>query len=250
MEYVISPAGRLQGRVLAPPSKSYTIRAVLSALLAEGTSRISSPLVSRDTQAAFGACKAFGGIVKEADGGFDITGTGGKVLAPSETVDTLNSGTTIRICTAIASLCDKKVALSGDASICRRPIKPLLYALSDLGVKTSSKEGNPPVTVEGPLQGGVCGIRGDVSSQFISALLMASPYAKRDVTVKITSKLKSRPYVDLTLNMLRLFGVKAVNEGYEKFFVESVLFGELKGGGKAVAELEGGEVVIRTGPKK
>ncbi|MFH0862929.1 MAG: 3-phosphoshikimate 1-carboxyvinyltransferase [Candidatus Altiarchaeota archaeon] len=221
MDFVVSPVKTLRGSVQAPASKSYTIRAVLSGLLADGVSTIRCPLLSRDTEAAFNACRMFGAKVEEAGGGVRITGTAGKVATPKAALDTLNSGTTIRLCTAIASLCDGVVSLTGDASICRRPIKPLLFALADLGVKTSSDEGNPPVTVEGPLRGGVCEIRGDVSSQFISALLMAAPYAKNDVTVNISSKLKSRPYVDLTLNMLNLFKVDVENEGYARFKVPS-----------------------------
>lgn len=193
----------------------------MSSLLAEGESTIRSPLLSRDTQAAFNACGSFGG---ESVGGEDsvvVKGTGGKVRTPASVVDTLNSGTTIRICSAIASLCGSRVSLTGDESIRRRPIQPLLDALNQLGVETSSTKGCPPVTVKGPLAGGSCSIRGDVSSQYITALLMSAPYAKKDVTVNVTTELRSRPYVDLTLNMLSLFGVEVVNEGYRKFSVNS-----------------------------
>jgi len=219
MDYVVSPAGSLKGEVAAPPSKSYTIRAVLSSLLADGVSTVRSPLVSRDTQAAFNACESFGGLVEWGKDEARITGVGGKVKTPAGVVDTLNSGTTIRISTAIASLCGDKVSLTGDESIQRRPIQPLLDALKELGVASSSMKGCPPVTVKGPLVGGFCGIRGDVSSQYVSALLMAAPYAQEDVIINITSPLKSRPYVDLTLNMLGLFGVDAVNDSYGRFTV-------------------------------
>jgi 3-phosphoshikimate 1-carboxyvinyltransferase len=219
MDYTIAPASSLRGSMMAPPSKSYTIRAVLSSLLAEGTSVVRSPLVSRDTEAAFSACRLFGGAVGEMGEAVEISGTCGKIKAPETAVDTLNSGTTIRICTAIASLSDREITLTGDGSIRRRPIKPLLDALKELGVESSSEGGCPPHTVKGPLRGGECSIRGDVSSQYISAILMAAPYAREDVTVNITSPLKSRPYVDLTLNMLRRFGVDAGNDGYERFTV-------------------------------
>ena len=221
MEFRVSPAGSLTGSAAAPPSKSYTIRAVLSGLLAEGTSRIRSPLYSRDTEAAFNACRMFGGGIKVSVDCAEVTGVGGDVEAPPGVVDTLNSGTTIRICSAIASLCDRDVTLTGDESIRRRPIRPLLDALSQLGVESSSTNGCPPCTVKGPLLGGTCRMPGDISSQFITAMLMASPYARKDVEVKLTTRLKSRPYVDLTLNMLGMFGVNVRNDGYRIFTVKS-----------------------------
>jgi 3-phosphoshikimate 1-carboxyvinyltransferase len=221
MEYTVSPTRFLGGSVKAPPSKSYTIRAVLCGLLADGVSTVRSPLVSRDTRAAFDACSSFGGSVAMGDGEVRVAGTGGRVKAPAADVDTLNSGTTIRICSAIASLAAGKVRLTGDASVRRRPIQPLLDALSHLGVKSSSAGGCPPLEVEGPLQGGSCTIPGDVSSQYVSALLMAAPYARKDVSVEVSTPMRSKPYVDLTLRMLGLFGVEAVNDGYARFTVEA-----------------------------
>jgi 3-phosphoshikimate 1-carboxyvinyltransferase len=223
MDYVVSPVGALNGELTAPPSKSYTIRAVLAALLADGASTIRSPLRSRDTEAAFNACGAFGGVLEDSGDKVLITGTGGDVKTPPGLVDTLNSGTTIRICSAIASLCQGQVRLTGDASIQRRPIQPLLDALTQLGVTSSSANGCPPLSVKGPLAGGVCSIRGDISSQYITAILMAAPYAKDDVTVNITTQLKSRPYVDMTLRLLGEFGVSVENEKnqYGRFSVRA-----------------------------
>ena len=221
MDFRVSPVGSLRGEAIAPSSKSYTIRAVLSSLLADGTSTVRSPLISRDTEAAYNACRLFGGEIRRGEGVASIRGTAGRVKRPSAAVDTLNSGTTIRICTAIASLCGGKVGLTGDDSVLRRPLRPLLDALGMLGVKSSSLNGCPPATVEGPLVGGICDIRGDVSSQFISAILMAAPYAREDVTVNVTTKMKSRPYVDLTLNMLKRYGVEAKNRDYSRFTVPS-----------------------------
>ncbi len=197
----------------APASKSYTIRAVLSALLADGESTIRSPLKSRDTRASFNACHSFGGKLTWNDDSVMVSGTAGHLKAPSSTIDALNSGTTIRIATALASLCTAEVALTGDDSVRKRPVQPLLDALEQLGVSTSSENGCPPATVQGPLKGGSCNIRGDVSSQFITALLMASPYAEQDVTVNVTTELKSRPYVDMTLNMLSMFKIDVVDDG-------------------------------------
>jgi 3-phosphoshikimate 1-carboxyvinyltransferase len=214
MDYVIEPADVLGGVVEAPASKSYTIRAVLCALLAEGKSNILSPLKSRDTLAAFNACKALGALIEDDGGECGIRGVGGNIRAPEGPVDTLNSGTTIRLCTGISALCVKPITLTGDESVRGRPIMPLLKALSQIGASYEADGGHPPHTVWGPLNGGFCEIPGDVSSQFISAILMAAPYAKSDVEISVRGAVKSRPYLDLTINILLEFGVKVYNDGY------------------------------------
>ena len=221
MHLTVEKTDSLNGVVTAPASKSYTIRAVLSALLAEGTSKIRDPLFSLDTKAAMDVCGKLGGRVRKTDDGIDVDGVAGKIKNPGSTLDTLNSGTTIRISTAIASLSRDRIQLTGDESIRSRPIQPLADALAQLGVKVSTTNGRPPLEVQGPLRGGKCSIRGDVSSQFISGLLMASPYALKDTAISITTEMKSKPYVDLTLNMLRLFKIKVKNSRYQNFIVPS-----------------------------
>ncbi len=217
MIYTISPADAIGGSTNAPPSKSYTIRAILSSLLADGTSTINAPLISRDTQAAYNACRMFGGTIEDINSGAEVCGVGGKPKTPDCIVDTLNSGTTIRLCTAIASLCEGEVTLTGDGSIQQRPMKHLLDALNQLGTTSSSANGCPPLKIRGPLTGGKCSIVGDISSQFITAILMAAPYAKEDVEVGITTDLKSKPYVDMTINMLKTFGIKVEKDRYRSF---------------------------------
>jgi len=221
MNLTVKKTNSLDGTAKAPASKSYTIRAVLSALLAEGTSTIRDPLISLDTKASMNVCEKFGGKIRKSDEEIKVEGVAGRIKAPAGALDTLNSGTTIRISTAIASLSKDKIVLTGDESIRSRPIQPLADALAHMGVKVKTTDGKPPVEVQGPLQGGSCSIRGDVSSQFISALLIASPYAKKDTTVNMTTELKSKPYVDLTLNMLKLFKVKVKNNRYSSFMVPS-----------------------------
>ena len=221
MHLVVSKTASLEGSVKAPASKSYTIRAVLSALLADGTSAINDPLISLDTKASIDVCGKLGGKIRKFDEGLKIDGVAGKIRNPGSTLDTLNSGTTIRLATAISGISKDRITLTGDESIQKRPIQPLADALSQMGVRVKTTNGNPPVEVQGPLQGGECNIRGDISSQFISGLLMASPYAAKDTTINITTELKSRPYVDLTLNMLKLFKIKVGNSKYSSFHVEA-----------------------------
>lgn len=227
MDLKVEYTDSLSGELKAPPSKSYTIRAVIGGMLATGTSVIRAPLLSDDTKACIINSRNLGAEIteKKIKAGdeviplLEIKGTSGKLAPKKKTLDTLNSGTTIRLMTAVSSLFDQEITLTGDESIRQRPIGPLLDALGQLGVKTSSRNGYPPVKVKGPLYGGKCGIRGDVSSQFISALLMAAPCARKDTTIDITTELKSRPYVDLTLDILKVFRVKLDNQKYKRFFI-------------------------------
>jgi 3-phosphoshikimate 1-carboxyvinyltransferase len=219
MNLIVRPTENLEGSVKAPPSKSYTIRAVTAGLLARGVSVVKDPLFSADTKACINVSKKLGARIEKAASSLKISGIAGKPKTPKTVLDTLNSGTTIRIMTAVSGLCKGKVILTGDESIQKRPIEPLLEALRQLGVKASSKNGCPPVTIEGPITGGACNIRGDISSQFISGLLMALPCAMEDSVVNVTSELKSKPYVDLTLDILHKFGVKVKNHNYSRFMI-------------------------------
>ena len=212
----------LRGTVDAPPSKSYTHRAFVLASLAQGESRIRNYLSSGDTLATVEACRALGAEISlggEAEATVD--GTGGRLRTPPRDIDCENSGTTIRLVSAMASL-DGEVTLTGDESLRKRPMQPLLDALEQLGVKTSSLrgDGRPPVTIHGgTLLGGETRIRGDISSQFISALLIVAPYAREEVRIVLTRPLKSRPYVAMTLEAMQRFGVRAENREYRSFRV-------------------------------
>lgn len=215
--------GPLEGTVSVPPSKSYTHRAVLMASLASGGrkgSKIRNPLLSRDTNATVDACVAMGAQMEREDGAVTIKGTAPKV--PDNVVNVENSGTTLRFMTSAFSLAPEGfVVLTGDSSIRRRPMQPLLDALEQLGVKAWSSRGNgcAPVIVEaGGMRGGMSSIRGDVSSQFISSLLISSPLAEIDTTLEVADAV-SRPYIEMTLRLADIFGVKVRNKGYSRFEV-------------------------------
>lgn len=219
MKAVIEGASGIGGRVVAPPSKSYTHRAFVIASLAEGESVIESPLMADDTLSTLDAMRAFGVEVEE-NKDIIINGCGGALKTPKGEIDCRNSGTTIRLVSGVAAL-DGTATLTGDESVRKRPIQPLLDALGQLGVKTSSSNGNPPVIIEGNgIGGGEASIRGDVSSQFVSSLLISAPYAKKDVKIKITTPLKSRPYVDMTWDIMEKFGVSVVGD-YETLEVKA-----------------------------
>lgn len=196
----------VRGAVTAPPSKSYTHRAFFLGLLAEGETRVSDALLSEDPKATLHAVEALGAKVRRDD--VVLISSDGTVRTPENVVDCLNSGTTMRLLSAIAALAPGGSVLTGDASLRKRPMKPLLDALQQLGVRAESTRDNgcAPVLVRGPLHGGRAKLPGDVSSQFVSALLLAGARSRDGIEVVIDGTLKSRPYVDITIEMMQDFG--------------------------------------------
>ncbi len=196
----------LSGTISCPPNKSYTHRAIFLASLAKGKSTIRNVLLSRDTLATINACKIFGAKIESHDSTLIIQNTG-EVSPIGTEIDASNSGTTIRISAAIASLSDTKITLTGDSSLRKRPMQPLLDSLEKLGAKCTSTNGTPPITVKGRIRGGDASISGSVSSQFISALLIAAPKTESGVTLQIEEDLVSKPYLDATIAVMKEFGV-------------------------------------------
>jgi 3-phosphoshikimate 1-carboxyvinyltransferase len=210
MNVTITPS-RVQGRARAPPSKSYTHRAILAAGYAsEATVRDS--LWSADTKATARAVALFGGSVdRDEDGSLEIEGFDGQPNVPNDVIDCENSGTTMRLVTAAAALADGTSVLTGDSSLRSRPQGPLLEAIADLGGDANSTRGNgqAPLIVTGPITGTEVSIPGDVSSQYVTALLMAGAVTEGGLEIDLETKLKSAPYVDITLEVLADFGVEA-----------------------------------------
>jgi len=205
----------IEGRVQAPPSKSYTHRAILAAGYAAGA-RVHDPLVSADTRATMRAVEAFGGDVEyRDDGSLDVKGFDGNPETPADVIDCANSGTTMRLVTGAAGLAPGLTVLTGDESLRSRPQGPLLRAIEQLGGRAESTRGNgqAPLVVGGPVTGGTAAIPGDVSSQFVTALLMAGPNTDAGIDIALQTELKSAPYVDITLEVLDDFGVSARQTG-------------------------------------
>lgn len=221
-------SGPINASVTLPGSKSITNRALLLAALAEGDSRLISPLHSDDTFYMVSALRELGVLIEETSGGdFLVHGTGGKLQAPDKIIFLGNSGTTVRFLTAAACLAPAgtDVVLDGVARMRERPIRDLLGALLTLGVNAESVNGHgcPPVRVRGGsgLPGGSCRLRGDVSSQFLTALLQVAPYAAQDVQIEIIEELISKPYIDITQSVMRSFGVEMQNDAYRRLTVEA-----------------------------
>ena len=209
----------IDGDIVCPPNKSYTHRAIFMASLAIDKSIIKNILRSEDTKATIDTCKNFG--VEISDVGDDITITSASELKiKSDTIDAANSGTTIRIAAAIASLADNKITLTGDSSLKKRPMQPLLDALESLGAQCSSSNGNPPISVKGRIKGGKVKISGNMSSQFISALMITAPKLENGLIINIDGKLVSKPYIDATITTMKKFGVNVeIKTPYKKYII-------------------------------
>lgn len=207
------------GVVKAPPSKSYSHRAVILASLANGTSRLYDMLYSEDTLASIRICEALGAKINRTVEYLEVIGTGGRLHNSSKTpIDLANSGTTLRLMTSVSALSDNEVILTGDESLQTRPMGLLMDALWPLGVETESLNDNDraPILIKPGYHGGETNIMGNVSSQFISSLLISSPLSDSGVTLYVLPEFKSKPYVNMTLDIMRRFGVKVLKGHYLK----------------------------------
>jgi len=208
----------LTGNVSAPTSKSLTIRALMCAALAKGESRITNPLVCEDTSAAINVLKQIGVNVQERPGVWRIAG--GSFRVPNADLFCGESATTLRFMTAIASLFPGRHKLTGGPSLTKRPMRSLVEALGKLGIKgTTEGKTTPPVIIDGgTLQGSLTELPGNISSQFVSALLLIAPFSRKGMQIRLTTQLTSRSYVLMTLRCLRQFGIDVGTE-FDKFIV-------------------------------
>ena len=197
----------IKGKVTAPSSKSYTIRGLMCAALAKGESEIIHPLSSDDTEAALNVLSQIGIRVHQKENSWQVNG--GKFHEPATDLFCGESATTLRFMTAICSLIPGKCRLVPGPSLAKRPVRALIQALRQLGVNCSCQGEVAPVVVDGGrLNGGVAELPGNISSQFVSALLFISPFADEGVTIRLTTPLESKPFVLMTLDCLEKFGIK------------------------------------------
>ena len=220
----IKPLHHCDAVVTIHGSKSYTHRALIVSALADGESVLVNALRSDDTERTIQGLETFGIPIFWEGDGLHVLGKGGKLEGAEESIFVGNSGTSMRFLTALSALKHGNTLLDGNDRMRERPIEDLLNGLSALGVRAYSKEKNgcPPVIMESKgLKGGKAKIKGEESSQFLSALLMIAPYAQEDVHMEITGQLASKPYVDITLNIMSAFGVEVESDGYHSFFVRA-----------------------------
>jgi len=222
----LKPIAKIDGIVNLPGSKSFSNRALLLAALAEGTTKITNLLESDDTAHMLNALKQLGIKYTLSDDKTEciVVGNGGPVN--SENFEELflgNAGTAMRPLCAALCLGKGSYLLTGEPRMKERPIGHLVDALRQAGAHINyiETEGYPPLQIEANgLSGGNVEIEGAISSQFLTALLFAAPMAKEDMTISILGELVSKPYIDITINIMKTFGVDVVNDNYETFTVK------------------------------
>lgn len=214
----------VDGRLKAPPSKSYTHRSLFIAALSEGESKIVDPLFSDDINYTIESLKKLGvAIREESDKGriiLNVEGCGGVLKEPMAPLYIGNSGTTLRFLMAVSSLVNGNVTIDGDEEVRKRPVKGLEDSLKKLGVTIESNKGCPPVrlTSNGAI-GGETLLEPSQSSQYLSALLLTSPYSKPYMKIKITGQVPSSPYVEMTIDVMNKFGVSVQRKDYSEFLI-------------------------------
>jgi 3-phosphoshikimate 1-carboxyvinyltransferase len=219
MAQKIKPQDKIHATLTLPGSKSYTHRALVAASLAAGESWLTNALDAEDTRLTAQALDRLGAGIDWRVDGVRVKGAGGRWQPVFGPIYLGNSGTSMRFLTALAALGQGEYRLTGSPRMCERPQGELLEALAQLGVKAISERGDgcPPVIVQGGLQGGRARLSGSISSQYLSALLFISPLAPQGAEIEITGDLVSKPYVDLTLDVLGDFGVSYYREDYRYF---------------------------------
>jgi 3-phosphoshikimate 1-carboxyvinyltransferase len=220
----LPPLDHAVGEVQLPGSKSISNRVLLLAALATGTTVVHDLLDSDDTRVMLDALRALGCGIRHRGAQVEITGLGGHSPAPHARLFLGNAGTAMRPLTAALAVIGGDFELSGVARMHERPIGDLVDALRQLGCKVEylAVEGYPPLRIgrphlrlDAPIR-----VRGDVSSQFLTALLMALPLvASRDVEIEVVGELISRPYIEITLNLLARFGISVRREGWQRFTI-------------------------------
>jgi 3-phosphoshikimate 1-carboxyvinyltransferase len=220
----IRPLKRVKAEVHVPGSKSYTQRALVIASLAEGNSILRDTLVSEDTQHLMEALRLLGAGIVASDRDLIVTGTGGHIRNPERELYLGNNGTAMRFLISVAALGSGDITLTGDPRLCERPVRPLLEGIGSLGVSSTCRftEGLPPVTVHGgSLRGGHVVFQDIESSQYVSSILIAAPFASGDVDIEIRGSVVSRPYVEMTRSVMKAFGVPVEMSGENRLAVKS-----------------------------
>jgi 3-phosphoshikimate 1-carboxyvinyltransferase len=222
-DLIVKGTERLEGTVKASPSKAYTHRVVIAASLSNGQSMIKEPSNCDDALATIRACSMLGAKIRRKEHATLVIDGISKPKTPKNIIDCGGSASTIRFMSSICSLADRISVLTGNRSLQKRPIQPLLDALNQLEARCTSikDDGTPPiVTFGGGIEGGETSLVGDISSQFISSLLLSTPKAKNETKIAITTQLESKPYITMTLDVLRKHDIKAdYSSDYHRFFI-------------------------------
>lgn len=222
MNVFIHPS-KVSGLITAPPSKSYSHRALIAASLAHGTSQIHNMLQADDIEVTKTALQKLGIKIKRDKNTYKVIGNSGKFHPTGKNIilNCKDSGTSLRFLTALSSLCATKITLDGSIRLRKRPLGELVLALTDLGIEVKATEGNfaPVEVLGGALKGGTLTVNGSESSQYISALLLIAPFCDSGLTI-YTRDLKSAPYLSVTVEVMDAFGIN-VTKTNECFSVQN-----------------------------
>ncbi|MGE0086788.1 MAG: 3-phosphoshikimate 1-carboxyvinyltransferase [Desulfococcaceae bacterium] len=217
----IRTQNHIQAEITVPGSKSYTHRTFIAAALSDGMCTVSNALRSEDTLLTLDALKSFGVRVEDRNGQFVIYGRSGNLIASPE-IYLANSGTSVRLLTAVAALAKGTTVLTGSERMKERPIGDLLEAMLQAGISARSVNSNgcPPVEIQGGnVKGGNVQIRCGVSSQYLSGLLLMAPCTKQGMEIQVVEGPVSKPYIDLTVDIMKRFQISVERQGYERFSV-------------------------------
>lgn len=218
MNVIIKPS-KLSGDVIIPPSKSLSHRAIIAASLAPGKSIITNVLFSKDILATISAMEACGAKIIKHDDSLEIYGTR-RVVRSNNIIDANESGSTIRFMIPIALTNNSPITFMGHNNLVKRPLDIFFEIFDNQGIEYKRGDDYLPLSVNGGLKPGVFNIRGDVSSQFITGLLYALPLLDSDSEIRITTVLESKGYIDLTLDILKMYGISIINNNYESFIIK------------------------------
>ena len=215
MKKLVKPSP-VSGSVIAPASKSVAQRAIAIASLAKGQSIILGSGASDDVLAAIEVCRGLGANIAKKDDELIIIGG---ITAPSQPLSCGESGLGIRMFSAIAATLNQPVTLTGHGTLTNRPMDIVEMSIKALGADCNTNNGFIPITVQGPIKGGVAKVDGSLSSQVLTGMLIAAPLAQADTTIQVDN-LQSKPYIDLTIEVMKAFGVELINNNYKSFKVK------------------------------
>jgi len=205
--------------VEAPPSKAHTLRALIISALADGVSTIRNPLLGQDQLNVIRCLKDLGVRIEQLKDCIIVHGSAGKFSPAVEKLDVGESGVGMNFLTSAICLSDKPIIITGCKRITERPILEVVNGMRQLGCRIEylEKDGFPPIKIyPGGIKGGVAQIRGEKTSQYFSSIVISSPYAENSVTLKCVDEMTEKPYFDISLQMMELFGVKAQNDNYRE----------------------------------
>jgi len=215
MKLHIKPSS-VNGTIDAPASKSYLQRAIVASMLSDGTSSLKGVSLCDDSEAVLQIARDLGATIKHHNREMTIKGN----FKPTNTIlNCHESGLALRMLSPIITLLPSSTTITGMGSLLNRPIEMILEALTQLNVTVSSNNGKLPITINGGIQGGTIGIDGSKGSQLLTGLLMALPLAKNDSKI-IVHNLKSKPYIEMTIELLKNWNIEIKTDNYQEFFIK------------------------------